>query len=175
MQDITATKLLSKTERTVLREVIEGKSNKEVAYALGRSVRTIEDHRSSIMKKLQADNLVELVQKAKSLKPSKRGELEITDLNKLYLSENRLKVSIMGRGIAWLDTGTQESLLQASNYIYTIEKRQGLKISCIEEIAYKMGFINKAQLLLLAEQLNKSTYGQYLLQIANEEIFTFSQ
>jgi len=117
----------------------------------------------------------DVVQKAKSLKPSKRGELEITDLNKLYLSENRLKVSIMGRGIAWLDTGTQESLLQASNYIYTIEKRQGLKISCIEEIAYKMGFINKAQLLLLAKQLNKSTYGQYLLQIANEEIFTFSQ
>jgi glucose-1-phosphate thymidylyltransferase len=117
----------------------------------------------------------DVVQKAKSLKPSKRGELEITDLNKLYLNENRLKVSIMGRGIAWLDTGTQESLLQASNYIYTIEKRQGLKISCIEEIAYKMGFINKTQLLLLAEQLNKSTYGKYLLQIANEEIFTFSQ
>jgi len=117
----------------------------------------------------------DVVPKAKSLKPSKRGELEITDLNKLYLNENRLKVNIMGRGIAWLDTGTQESLLQASNYIYTIEKRQGLKISCIEEIAYKMGFIDKTQLLLLAEQLSKSTYGHYLMQIANEEIFTFNK
>ena len=117
----------------------------------------------------------DVIQKAKSLKPSERGELEITDLNRLYLEEQRLLVRIMGRGMAWLDTGTHESLLQASNYIHTIEERQGLKISCIEEIAYKMGFINKHQLLLLADQLKNSTYGQYLYRIASEEIFTFER
>lgn len=114
----------------------------------------------------------DVIKKAKSLTPSERGELEITDLNKLYLNEHRLSVRIMGRGMAWLDTGTHESLLQASNYIHTIEQRQGLKISCIEEIAYKMGFISKNQLLKLAEQLQKSAYGQYLLAIANERLFT---
>jgi glucose-1-phosphate thymidylyltransferase len=112
----------------------------------------------------------DVIRKAKSLKPSARGELEITDLNRLYLEEERLQVKIMGRGMAWLDTGTQESLLQASNYIHTIEQRQGLKISCIEEIAYQRGFIDKAQLLELAEQMKKSTYGQYLLGIANERL-----
>jgi len=112
----------------------------------------------------------DVVGKAKSLKPSKRGELEITDLNRLYLEEERLKVRIMGRGMAWLDTGTQESLLQAANYMHTIEQRQGLKISCIEEIAYQMGYIDKTQLLVLAEQLQKSSYGQYLLNIANEKL-----
>jgi len=111
----------------------------------------------------------DVVEKAKSLKPSKRGELEITDLNRLYLEEKRLQVKIMGRGMAWLDTGTQESLLQASNYIHTIEKRQGLKISCIEEIAYMKGFINKAELLELAEQMRNSTYGQYLISIARDK------
>jgi len=115
----------------------------------------------------------DVVEKAKQLKPSARGELEITDLNRLFLEENRLKVRLMGRGMAWLDTGTQESLLQASNYIYTIEKRQGLKISCIEEIAFKRGFINKTQLLSLAEELKKSSYGVYLEQVANEESIQF--
>jgi len=118
------------------------------------------------------DNTV--VAKAKSLKPSPRGELEITDLNKLYLEEGSLHVKLMGRGMAWLDTGTQDSLLQASNYIYTIEKRQGLKISCIEEIAYKRGFIDKPQLLKLAKELGKSQYGEYLVNIANEKILTFN-
>jgi len=118
------------------------------------------------------DNTV--VTKAKSLKPSPRGELEITDLNKLYLEEGSLHVKLMGRGMAWLDTGTQDSLLQASNYIYTIEKRQGLKISCIEEIAYKRGFIDKPQLLKLAKELGKSQYGEYLVNIANEKILTFN-
>jgi len=113
----------------------------------------------------------DVIQKAKRLKPSKRGELEITDLNKTYLEEKRLQVKIMGRGIAWLDTGTQESLLQASNYIHTIEQRQGLKISCIEEIAYQMGFIGKDQLLALAEQMKNSTYGQYLFGIASDRMF----
>ncbi|MBK3518457.1 glucose-1-phosphate thymidylyltransferase RfbA [Carboxylicivirga marina] len=111
----------------------------------------------------------DVVQKAKSLKPSKRGELEITDLNVLYLNEQRLKMSILGRGAAWLDTGTHDSLLQASNFISTIENRQGLKVACIEEIAYTMGFINKQQLLKLAEPLIKNEYGQYLLRISNEK------
>lgn len=115
----------------------------------------------------------DVVDKAKSLKPSKRGELEITDLNRIYLEENRLKVEILGRGVAWLDTGTHDSLLQASNFIATIEKRQGLKASCIEEIAYNRGFIDKAQLLELAKPLMKNQYGEYLFKIANDEIITF--
>jgi glucose-1-phosphate thymidylyltransferase len=112
----------------------------------------------------------DVVAKAKTLKPSKRGELEITDLNKLYLKEDRLKVRVMGRGMAWLDTGTQESLLQAANYMHTIETRQGLKISCIEEIAFQMGFIDKTQLLSLAEAMRNSTYGQYLFNVASEKL-----
>jgi len=109
----------------------------------------------------------DVIGKVKTLKPSRRGELEITDLNKLYLKEQRLKVRVMGRGMAWLDTGTQESLLQASNYIHTIEKRQGLKISCIEEIAYLSGYIDKTQLLALADEMRNSSYGQYLINIAD--------
>ncbi len=115
----------------------------------------------------------DVVKKAKSLKPSKRGELEITDLNRLYLDEGRLNVRLLGRGFAWLDTGTHESLLQASNFIATIEQRQGLKVSCIEEIAYKMGFINKEQLLELANPLSKSQYGQYLIKLAEKHVFPF--
>jgi len=110
----------------------------------------------------------DVVKKAKNLKPGKRGELEITDLNRLYLDENRLNVELLGRGFAWLDTGTHESLLQASNYVATIEQRQGLKIACIEEIAYKKGFINKDQLIQLGNELKNNQYGQYLLKIANE-------
>ncbi|MDY6801426.1 MAG: glucose-1-phosphate thymidylyltransferase RfbA [Bacteroidota bacterium] len=110
----------------------------------------------------------DVIKKAKSLKPSKRCELEITDLNRLYLKENRLKVELLGRGFAWLDTGTHESLLQASNYIATIEQRQGLKIACVEEIAYKKSFINKNQLIKLVEELKNNQYGKYLLKIANE-------
>ncbi len=110
----------------------------------------------------------DVIQKAKGLKPSKRGELEITDLNKLYLNDTKLSVELLGRGFAWLDTGTHESLLQASNYVSTIEQRQGLKIACIEEIAYKKGFISKEQLIKLGKELNKNQYGQYLLKIANE-------
>jgi glucose-1-phosphate thymidylyltransferase len=116
----------------------------------------------------------DVIEKAKKLKPSARGELEITDLNRLFLEEERLQVKLMGRGMAWLDTGTPESLLQAASYIYTIEQRQGLKISCIEEIAYKKKFITKEQLLKLAEGLKKSLYGQYLFSIANEKTFPFN-
>lgn len=115
----------------------------------------------------------DVVAKAKSLKPSPRGELEITDLNRLYLEENRLNVKLLGRGFAWLDTGTHESLLQASNFIATIEQRQGLKVSCVEEIAYKKGFITRDQLISLAEPLKKNQYGQYLLKLAGDKIKSF--
>jgi glucose-1-phosphate thymidylyltransferase len=117
------------------------------------------------------DNTV--VKKAKALKPSSRGELEITDLNRVYLEEGTLDVRLMGRGMAWLDTGTYESLLQAANFIATLEQRQGLKASCIEEIAYKRGFITKDQLVRLAEPVKNSQYGKYLLRIASEEINVF--
>jgi len=117
------------------------------------------------------DNTV--VEKAKKLKPSKRGELEITDLNRLYLEENSLEIKLMGRGIAWLATGTYESLLQAANFIATLEQRQGLKASCIEEIAYKRGFISRDQLIALAEPFKNSQYSKYLMRIASEEINVF--
>jgi glucose-1-phosphate thymidylyltransferase len=115
----------------------------------------------------------DVIAKAKSLKPSARGELEITDLNRIYLEENKLTIKILGRGMAWLDTGTHETLLQASVYIQTIEERQGLKISCIEEIAFKQGYIDKAQLLELAKPLSKNQYGKYLLKIAEEKFYNF--
>jgi glucose-1-phosphate thymidylyltransferase len=111
----------------------------------------------------------DVVKKSKALKPSKRGELEITDLNRLYLEEGRLSLKMMGRGMAWLDTGTHDSLLEASNFIATIENRQGLKVACLEEIAYRYGYINKEQLLKLAEPLKKNHYGEYLLKIANDK------
>lgn len=115
----------------------------------------------------------DVVGKAKNLKPSKRGELEITDLNRLYLDEGRLKMKLLGRGFAWLDTGTHESLMQASNFISTIEQRQGLKVSCIEEIAFLRGYIDKAQLLQLAEPLKKNQYGEYLIKLANRKVISF--
>ncbi len=111
-----------------------------------------------------------VIEKAKQIKPSKRGELEITDLNRLYLEEGSLNVQLMGRGMAWLDTGTHDSLLQASNFISTIEKRQGLKIACLEEISYRNNWITKEQLLKLSEPLSKNEYGKYLIRIANEDI-----
>jgi glucose-1-phosphate thymidylyltransferase len=117
------------------------------------------------------DNTV--VSKAKALKPSSRGELEITDLNRVYLEEGSLDIKLMGRGMAWLDTGTYESLLQAANFIATLEQRQGLKASCIEEIAFKRGFITKDQLLDIAQPIKNSQYGKYLIRIATDEILTF--
>lgn len=112
------------------------------------------------------DNTV--VEKAKKIKPSKRGELEITDLNKMYLEEKNLKVNLLGRGFAWLDTGNHKNLLQASNFIETIQERQGNYVACIEEIAYKNGWITKEQLKELAKPLLKTEYGKYLLDISEE-------
>ena len=108
----------------------------------------------------------DVIKKAKAVIPSHRGELEITTLNQDYLNENRLKVELMGRGYAWLDTGTHESLLEASMFIQTIENRQGLKVACLEEIAYEMGYISKEKLLELAQPLKKNQYGQYLINRA---------
>jgi glucose-1-phosphate thymidylyltransferase len=110
----------------------------------------------------------DVIEKAKIVKSSARGELEITTLNQDYLQEERLMVELMGRGYAWLDTGTHESLLEASQFIQVIEKRQGLKIACLEEIAFDKGYISKKQLLQLAEPLKKNQYGQYLIRRANE-------
>ena len=107
---------------------------------------------------------------AKSLKPSARGELEITDLNRLYLDQQKLNVEIMGRGFAWLDTGTHDSLLEASHFIATLENRQGLKVSCPEEIAYRSGWINASQLEKLAAPLSKNGYGEYLQRVLKEKI-----
>ena len=112
----------------------------------------------------------DVVQKAKKVKPSDRGELEITTLNQEYLKEKRLRVKLMGRGYAWLDTGTHESLLEASTFIQTIENRQGLKVACIEEIAHEMGYITAEELLTLAQPLKKNQYGQYLIRRAKEGI-----
>jgi len=109
----------------------------------------------------------DVVHKAKTIEPSERGELEITSINELYLLERRLKVELLGRGYAWLDTGTHESLLDASSFVETIENRQGLKLACLEEIAFDMGYISKKQLIELAKPLAKNQYGQYLLKCAN--------
>lgn len=112
----------------------------------------------------------DVIRIAKSIKPSGRGELEITDVNREYLNKKELRVELMGRGYAWLDTGTHESLLEAGEFISTIEKRQGLKMACIEEIAYKLGYIDKKMLLRAAENHNKNAYGSYLKMVAEQEV-----
>ncbi len=111
-----------------------------------------------------------VIEVSKTIKPSDRGELEITTVNQKYLEQGDLKVELMGRGYAWLDTGTHESLLEASNFIQTIENRQGLKVACIEEIAYEMGYITRQNLIELAQPLKKNQYGQYLIRRANEDV-----
>jgi glucose-1-phosphate thymidylyltransferase len=112
----------------------------------------------------------QVIDLAKSLRPSLRGELEITDLNRLYLERGQLNVEVMGRGYAWLDTGTHESLLDASQFIATLENRQGLKVACPEEIAYRQQWIDAAQLEALAQPLTNSGYGQYLLRVLKEKL-----
>lgn len=111
----------------------------------------------------------DVVQVAKNIQPSKRGELEITDVNTEYLRRGKLDVKLMGRGYAWLDTGTHDSMMEASNFIATVEKRQNLKVACLEEIAYRMGYIDKEQLVKLAQPLKKNDYGKYLLRLAEEK------
>ncbi|MGJ8620471.1 MAG: glucose-1-phosphate thymidylyltransferase RfbA [Methylophilaceae bacterium] len=113
----------------------------------------------------------DVVEMAKNLKPSARGELEITDLNRIYLEAGTLHVEVMGRGMAWLDTGTHDSLLEAGEFIQTIEKRQGLKVACPEEIAYRMGFIDAEQVKVMAKKYAKNGYGEYLTRILNEQVF----
>jgi glucose-1-phosphate thymidylyltransferase len=113
----------------------------------------------------------QVVSVAESLKPSPRGELEITDVNKWYLERGQLRTELLGRGIAWLDTGTHDSLLEASMFIQTIEKRQGLKVACPEEIAYRLGYITSEELSVLASKIAKSTYGQYLQRILEEPVY----
>lgn len=111
----------------------------------------------------------QVIRYSKGLLPSERGELEITDLNKFYMQNGELQVMVLGRGIAWLDAGTHESLLQASSFVQAVEERQGLMIACPEEIAYRMGYISKKQLLELAEKLNQNQYGQYLMDVCKED------
>lgn len=111
----------------------------------------------------------DVVQIAKNIQPSKRGELEITDVNTEYLRRGKLDVKLMGRGYAWLDTGTHDSMMEASNFIATVEKRQNLKVACLEEIAYRMGYIDKEQLVMLVQPLKKNDYGKYLLRLAEEK------
>lgn len=116
----------------------------------------------------------DVVDIARTVRPSKRGELEITEIHKAYLAQNRLKVSIMGRGLAWLDTGTNDTLHKASTFVQTIQERQAILIACIEEVAYRMGYIDQAQLLRLAERYSKNEYGQYLKNIANDRVVAFN-
>jgi glucose-1-phosphate thymidylyltransferase len=113
----------------------------------------------------------QVVEVARNLKPSPRGELEITDVNSWYLERGELRTQVLGRGLAWLDTGTHDSLLDASNFIQTIEHRQGLKVACPEEIAFRQGYIDAAQLQILAANIGKSTYGQYLLRVLEEKVY----
>lgn len=146
-----------------------------VAFDAGGKVVCIEEKPAKPKSRYAVTGLYfydkEVVEIARNLQPSPRGELEITDLNKVYLDRGKLDVAVMGRGMAWLDTGTHESLLEASLFIETIEKRQGLKIACPEEIAYRMGYITADQVRELAMPLAKNGYGRYLLSMLEEQVF----
>jgi glucose-1-phosphate thymidylyltransferase len=145
-----------------------------VEFDKGGNVLSVEEKPSQPKSKYAVTGLYfydnEVVRIAKNIKPSRRGELEITDINKTYLKKQQLRVELMGRGYAWLDTGTHESLLEAGEFIATIERRQGLKMACIEEIAYGLGYIDKNLLLKAAEGHKKNAYGDYLRMVAEQGV-----
>jgi glucose-1-phosphate thymidylyltransferase len=177
------TELLSKAVRDVASEggaTVFGYYVKDperygiVEFDKGGNVLSVEEKPKHPKSKFAVTGLYfydnDVVRTAKSIRPSERGELEITDVNKEYLAKKRLRVELLGRGYAWLDTGTHESLLEAGEFIATIERRQGLKMACIEEIAYKLGYIDRKKLLKAADGHKKNAYGEYLKMVAEQEV-----
>ena len=154
--------------------VVDPKRFGVVEFDLHRKVISIEEKPSKPKSNYAITGLYfysnDVIEKAKLVRPSHRGELEITDINKMYLQEGKLDVTVLGRGFAWLDTGTHESLLEASQFIQTVEKSQGLKVGCLEEIAFENGLIDEAQLSTLAGSMSKNSYGQYLLNMVARDI-----
>lgn len=156
--------------------VVDPKRFGVVEFDLHRKVISIEEKPSKPKSNYAVTGLYfysnDVIEKAKLVRPSHRGELEITDINKMYLQEDKLNVTVLGRGFAWLDTGTHESLLEASQFIQTVEKSQGLKVGCLEEIAFENGLIDEVQLMSLCGSMSKNSYSQYLLNMVARDIQT---